>query len=190
VQHQVPSFESLGASPKPENLLQRIGVHEIQHTVLCNECGWVFKPLVLTPDQNKELYSLVGGANTYDTSSHWQTRRRARGIFNRIVAYQGRSSKAMRVLDVGGGVGQASFAFAENGNEVHILDIATGATLHPRIVVHSSSLEAFHTDAQYSVAVVAHVLEHLWSPSTAAAGPALRLSAHSEDCTSRMTCCR
>jgi len=83
------------------------------------------------------------------------------------VAYQSGVSKTMRVLDVGGGVGQASFAFAENGNEVHILDIATGATLHPRIVVHASSLEAFQTDVQYSVAVVAHVLEHLWSPSTA-----------------------
>jgi 2-polyprenyl-3-methyl-5-hydroxy-6-metoxy-1,4-benzoquinol methylase len=155
------------SQPQSDDLFKRIGVREVQDTVVCSECGWVFKPLMLTPDQYNELYALIGGTKTYDTSSQRQTADRAGRIFDRVAAYGRGASKDMTVLDVGGGVGQASLAFAENGNEVHVLDICAGATLHPRIVAHATSVENLRAPAQYGIAIVAHVLEHLWSPSTA-----------------------
>jgi SAM-dependent methyltransferase len=144
--------------------LAKLGlVAERYTTVLCTACGWVSKPGILTDQQVDALYRKSGGNNTHRVEISVAAAR-SRKVFD-LVARFVNTARDLRVLDVGGGVGQASLSFAENGHHVEIVDIAETSPLHPAMQVHSSTLDCFPGSESFDLVLLSHVLEHVWSPT-------------------------
>jgi SAM-dependent methyltransferase len=140
------------------------GFQERQRTVICKYCGWIFKPVVLSPRDVLRLYNAVGGAYTYREQDYPRVAEKAERIFRLMQSYCGSFSSDLAVLDVGGGMGQASLAFARSGCDVDVLDVSTGPMLHWRMRSQTGRIEELELASQYSVILVSHVLEHLWTP--------------------------
>jgi SAM-dependent methyltransferase len=151
-------------APDRYRALVAIGLNdETYTTVMCRNCGWVFKPGVLTDRQVTALYQLHGGEKTMrgDLSL---ARVRSRKVYD-FVARGMDLGTTVRVLDVGGGRGQVSLVFAEHGHTVDIVDMAESTPLHPSMQVHHTTLDHFRGGAPFDVVLLSHVLEHVWSPT-------------------------
>lgn len=140
-------------------------VRDGSKTILCKACGWLFKPERLSTDEFEALYSAVGGHKTVAHVGFDVVLKRAERISKRISSY----SRVIghRIIDVGGGVGQASLEFARKGHEVHVVDVSATSALHSTMRVHRKRLEDFSVQGLFDLAVMAHVLEHVWSPTHA-----------------------
>jgi hypothetical protein len=149
-----------------DTLLGQIGGTGRYETVLCAECGWVFKPRVLTSVQLRRLYSDVGGDATYDPVAAQSNRRRSQKLFQLVRRYINLDQDTLDILDVGGGIGQVSQSFSQEGHRVHLLDVATQVPIHPAMLIHNTTLSEFQSSQRFDVVLMNHVLEHLWSPTS------------------------
>jgi SAM-dependent methyltransferase len=70
----------------------------------------------------------------------------------------------LRVLDLGGGAGQAAQVFAERGHFVHILDQYATNAIHPRMTISKGDLDQLGSEDWFDLILMNHVLEHVWSP--------------------------
>ena len=148
-----------------DRTLNWLGVSGSYTTVACL-CGWIFKPGVLSSAQLAQLYGQDGGEATVEAQAARLVRKRAEETYRLLNPQMERSSGSLRVLDVGGGIGQVSQAFADHGYQVDILDFGHGAPLRPGMRMIRGSLSDLPADARYDVVLMSHVLEHVWSPRT------------------------
>jgi hypothetical protein len=160
-----PFIRLTAVEREPHEMLRQIGIDQALHTELCPRCGWIFKPLVFDTEQISNLYALVGGKNTLDGIHTKNTEERARRIFDRIVRYSSGDGTGKIVLDIGGGAGQASLGFAQHGSTVHVVDVAAGPLLHRNMIGHHVPLQDFKLGVSADIAIMAHILEHVWSPT-------------------------
>lgn len=144
-------------------LLSSVGMRGDCATVGCPSCGWVFKPRVLSKGELEKLYDERGGMATVDAASSEQTGLRSQELYTLLVPLFPKSGN-LRVLDVGGGAGQACSAFANRGHEVHILDLAATEPVDSRMFIHRGTLASMNSDITYDLIMMNHVLEHVWSP--------------------------
>lgn len=150
-----------------------LGVSGMYRTVVCG-CGWIFKPGVLTAAQLSSLYGAHGGAATFEERALSVARQRSARLWAQLRPHLPAVDRPLRVLDVGGGIGQAVTAFAELGHTVDILDLSAATPLDPRMRVVSGHLSEFSSPKPYDLVLMSHVLEHVWSPMQDL-GHALRL---------------
>jgi len=159
-----PFFILATGGSSNDAFLEQIGVREKPRTVLCKACGWIFKPLVFSADQLDQLYTAVGGGNTYSDVDRIHVAAKAERLFLHIGRFLVNRIPLLPVLDIGGGVGQASLGFANNGYEVDVSDIVSGSLLHPRMHAHKGQIDSIPSSSQYGVVILSHVLEHVWNP--------------------------
>jgi 2-polyprenyl-3-methyl-5-hydroxy-6-metoxy-1,4-benzoquinol methylase len=159
-----PFWTLAAEDPRANRILQHIGIAAERYTtVLCPQCGWIFKPGKLSEAQIDRLYSAQGGERTFRAENPEPSLRaqELHGLLGQFIDI----TRTLRILDVGGGVGQVSMAFARNGHEVHIVDIGAGTPLHPAMQVHRCALADFHPGRLFDLVLMTHVLEHVWSPT-------------------------
>lgn len=158
------AFTLLAHDEHGNDLSDLVGKHSQRMTVCCPKCGWIFKPGRLSAHQLKVLYASQGGDATVNLSTRGALIIRSESVKKFIEQAAGRSFCEASVLDIGGGAGQASFAFAEAGCLVKILDLGGCTPLHPAMQTVNSSFDEFVAADQYDVVIMSHVLEHTWTP--------------------------
>jgi SAM-dependent methyltransferase len=110
-----------------------------------------------------QLYSLLGGENTYSRELDLRNDR-SQNLYDLLRKFVNVTTK-LRILDIGGGVGQVCKVFAEYGHDVHVLDMSHGTPVHSGITMHSCALEDFRTDRPFDLVILSHILEHVWHPT-------------------------
>ena len=159
-------FESLVREvPSVDSVLVAVGVEELLHTVVCRQCGWVFKPEILSQSQLNTLYGLLGGTESYRSDAVEQNILRSAELHFWLDSNIGLSGNRMTVLDVGGGVGQVSNALSEHGHEVTILDLVINKPLYEDMKCIKGTLQSMQDRVGYDLILMNHVLEHVWTPS-------------------------
>lgn len=159
-------FENLvKEAPAADSVLVAVGVEESLNTVVCRQCGWVFKPEIFSGSQMKALYGLLGGAESYRLDTITQNILRSTELCSWLDRIIGLSGSRRAVLDVGGGVGQVSKALAESGHEVTILDLVINQPLHKNMKCIEGTLQSMQDGIRYDLILMNHVLEHVWTPS-------------------------
>lgn len=146
------------------SVLYELGITSSYETVMCKSCGWIFKPGVLTDQQLEELYGEYGGEATFNDSCENVSRVRSNQLYNWVTKYAA-INKGCSVLDVGGGVGQATSVFADKGYSVTVLDMAGGELINENMKLVKSTIYQFMPTQNYDLIFMNHVLEHVWDPT-------------------------
>jgi ubiquinone/menaquinone biosynthesis C-methylase UbiE len=159
------SFQILVSEiPIKGSVLFELGVTSLYETVMCKSCGWIFKPGVLSAEQLEALYTKHGGEATLNESCEKVSHIRSDQLFswmNKTVLIAEKS----HVLDVGGGVGQATSAFSENNHEVTVLDMAGGDLANENMKLIKSTYYNFNPKQRYDIIFMNHIAEHVWDPT-------------------------
>lgn len=159
------AFTLLARDPAERDYLKTmVGAHAQTATVMCPKCGWTFKPGRLTQAQLAELYSRAGGAATANPDALHMMRERSANVREYIERAAGRRIENSTVLDVGGGLGQVSVAFAASSCRVDMLEMGGGTPVDSSIRLIRSSFDDFRTESTYDLVILSHVLEHTWDP--------------------------
>jgi len=159
-------FETLVRElPGEGSVLSKLGVSQAYTTVLCRNCGWVFKPGILSLSQLEDLYGEFGGNATVTSENQRLTDIRSEEQYEIIKGMVDDFHHIKKVLDVGGGIGQATKTFAEKGTDVTVLDMVGGDLVHDNMSLIKSSIDDYSVSEVYDLVVMNHVAEHVWDPS-------------------------
>lgn len=159
-----PFVELVARDPRTDAELASLGVTGSAYTtVACRNCGWTFKPGVLSDEQLTRLYAQRGGEHVVSTELAGHDRR-ADELFQFLRRHLNLDSPR-RVLDIGGGIGHVSRVLAEHGHRVTVVDMSGGAPVHPTIEIRRTTVDRLGSEKSYDLAIMNHILEHVWSPT-------------------------
>jgi SAM-dependent methyltransferase len=144
--------------------LARHGIIKEIRTVMCKRCGWIFQPEIYNDNELQVIYKNVGGAKTLNVYEIERNKIRSKNVYDRIMECKLKNNGKMKLLDVGGGVGQVSYYFAKQEIEVHVLDINVNECLHPNMKKIHGNISNYESDEKYDVIILSHILEHVWYP--------------------------
>jgi SAM-dependent methyltransferase len=150
--------------PNSESVLYKLGVKKKYNTVVCEKCGWVFKPGVLNSGQLKKLYSIYGGESTINNGCDEQIKIRSNELFQ-WVGKKVDISEPKKIIDVGGGIGQVTSVFAKNRHKVTVIDMATQSINCKNIDLVRSDYYDFNEVNSYDIIFLNHIAEHVWDPT-------------------------
>lgn len=144
--------------------LSMLGIEGNYRTVACRKCGWIFKPIEFTGAQLEKLYDIVGGSATSDLIENDTRSADLLAFVTNIIEIT--PSQKLTILDVGGGIGQVTRAFAEAGHVVHVLDMSKNVVEDSRFTFHRGTLADFSPPHLFDLVMLNHVMEHVWEPSS------------------------
>jgi SAM-dependent methyltransferase len=134
-----------------------------QRTAFCLCCGWLYK--LGAPANSKGAATVSLGL----TMMKWRVMSalsRTRQISAAVEPFVD-MERPVRILDVGGGNGYVSRAFADIGHSVDIVDVFVPEASQERVRYFNSEFSSFRPVEKYDLVLMNHVLEHVSSPSQA-----------------------
>ncbi len=152
-------------TPNKGSILSELGITYPYETVMCRSCGWIFKPGVFSDDQLDKLYSKLGGEATFNEGCEGVSQIRSEQLYLWLTKHIPRLKKKCAVLDVGGGVGQATSVFANKGYNVTVLDMAGKELIHKNMKLEKLSIYVYRPSQKFDLAILNHVSEHVWDPT-------------------------
>jgi SAM-dependent methyltransferase len=138
----------------------------VLRTLLCRECGFVtVSPRPSEEDIDAKYRFLqreegdIGG-QAHSGKAKRLDERRAERIYRSVVRHTG--TKALQVLDFGGGNGKLLVSFQRRGHTCHLVDYSLEPL--PGVEKIGDTLEDLPDGAAYDLILCSHVIEHLGDP--------------------------
>jgi len=137
-------------------------------TVVCRTCKFIFQPEVFSEESLMRLYAQDRGFETAESETTSALVRRYREFRQAFIteALEGMASKAvLRILDVGGGIGDCTEHLATK-HDVTVLDANDTPPRNPKVTKLVGPFQTTSFSKPFDVIVMNHILEHVFSPNT------------------------